>query len=611
MFLSNIIKLVVKNKKLGGRVSLIISEEIIRKVKESNDIVDIISENVKLKSSGRNYIGLCPFHHEKTPSFSVSKEKQIFRCFGCGEGGNVITFVMKYKNLDFIEAVKFLGERANIEINTEKSSSLKNKDVNEKIYKINVHAARYFFAQLRKNKNAMSYFLNRGISATTITKFGLGYAPEGWNNLLNFLKSKGYTELDMLNAGLITRSEKGTFYDRFRNRVMFPVFDYKGNVIGFGGRVLDDSKPKYLNSPETAVFKKGTNLFGLNFAIRNLKSRMIIIVEGYMDCIALHQYGITNVVASLGTALTSKQAKLLKRYAEKVIISYDADIAGQNATLRGLEILKNESFDIKVLTVPQGKDPDEFIRSNGTEAFLKLIDNALPLVDYKLKKIEENVDFNDADMLTRYVRDAALIIADLNPLEKDIYIKKIAEDRGIKEQSIYDLLNEEAQKNMKKTPDMNSMDNFGYKLYLEPSYIKAERSILKLMHTQKAVCEYVEQKYSKDSFLLESHKKIYELIKDNIELDLNEREKHIELMCNDIESSKEWIILLQLNLMYKNEDFIKFIDDCFKEIEKYRLEQLMEDTKNKIKELEKAGQLENSLKLTQELASIQERLSSL
>jgi DNA primase len=590
---------------------LIISEEIIQKVKDSNDIVDIISENVKLRRSGKNYIGLCPFHNEKTPSFSVSQEKQIFRCFGCGEGGNVITFIMKYKNLDFIEAVKYLAERANIEIKAENYSTIRNKDINEKLYKINIDAARYFFTQLKRNKNAVSYFLNRGISNATIKKFGLGYAPDGWDNLLKFLKHKGYSELDMLNAGLIIKSEKGTFYDRFRNRVIFPVFDYKGNVIGFGGRVLDDSKPKYLNSPETAIFKKGTNLFGLNFAIKNLKNKMIIIVEGYMDCISLHQYGITNVVASLGTALTSNQAKLLKRYANKIIIAYDADLAGQKATLRGLDILKNEDFDIKVLTVPKGKDPDEFIRTNGSEAFLNLIDNAIPLIDYKIKKIGEDIDFNDPNMLSKYIKNVALIIEDLNPLEKEIYIKKISETIGIKEQSIYDLLNKEMQNNTNKFLNMNSDYNFGYKLYREPSYIKAERSILKFMHINNTVYDYVEQNYSKDYLVLESHKKIYELIKEYINLDINEREKHIELMCNDIESSKEWINLLQIDLKYEEDGVTKFIDDCFKEIEKYRLEQKVIYIKNKIKEFEKNGQLEDSLKLTQELANIQEKISSL
>ena len=409
---------------------MIISEEIIQKVKESNDIVDIISENIKLKRTGRNYSGLCPFHNEKTPSFSVSQDKQIFKCFGCGEAGNVVSYVMKSRNMDFIEAIRFLAERAKIELQADNSKSIKERDVNEKLYKINAEAARFFFAKLRTNKNAMSYFTGRGISESTLKSFGLGFAPSSWNELMKFLKAKGYTELDMLNAGLIIKSQKEStkevFYDRFRNRVMFPVFDFKGKVIGFGGRVLDDSKPKYLNSPETAVFKKGTNLYGLNFALKNLKERMLIIVEGYMDCISLHQYGIKNAVASLGTALTPNQAKLLKRYTDKIIISYDADLAGQNATLRGLEILRVEDFDIRVLTVPQGKDPDEFIRSNGREAFLKLINDALPLIDYRIKKVREGVDFNKPKMLADYAKNAALIVTDLNPLQKDVYIKRIS-----------------------------------------------------------------------------------------------------------------------------------------------------------------------------------------
>lgn len=590
---------------------MIISEEIIQKVKDSSDIVDIISESVKLKKSGRNYIGLCPFHHEKTPSFSVSQDKQIFRCFGCGEGGNVITFIMKYKNLDFVESVKLLAERSNIEIETENSIESKNKQLYEKAYKINVEAARFFYSQLKQNKNALSYFLNRGISENTIRKFGLGYAPDGWSNLIRFLKYKGYTELDMLNAGLIIKSEKGTFYDRFRNRVMFPVFDYRGKVIGFGGRVLDDSKPKYLNSPETAVFKKGTNLFGLNYAIKNLQEKMIIIVEGYMDCISLHQQGITNVVASLGTALTPNQAKLLKRYVNKIIISYDADLAGQTATLRGLEILRNEDFDVKVLTVPHGKDPDEFVRSNGREAFAKLIDNALPLIDYRLKKIGENVNFNDPEMVAKYAKDSTLIVNELNPLQKDVYIKKISETTGIKEQSIYDLIRGETLKNGNKSSDVNILDNFGHKLYLEPAYMKAERSLLKLMHISNEACDYIINHCPEDEFILESHKKIYRLIKESLNMQLAERQKHIELMCNDLESSKEWVTLLELELIYDSDDVIKFIDDCYKELKKYRLEELMKNIKLKIKQYEKNGQLQDSLKLTQELVNIQKEISNL
>jgi DNA primase len=597
------------------RISLNIPDEIIQKIKDSNDIVDIVSEKVKLKRAGKYYTGLCPFHSEKSPSFTVTPDRQIYKCFGCGEGGNVITFIMKTRNMDFFEAVKLLGERANIQIETENTKTAKQKDANEKLYKINTEAARFFFAKLRTNKSAMSYFTGRGISENTLKSFGLGFAPSSWNELMKFLKSKGYTELDMLNAGLIIKSQKESakevFYDRFRNRVIFPVFDFKGKVIGFGGRVLDDSKPKYLNSPETAVFKKGTNLYGLNFAIKNLKERMLIIVEGYMDCISLHQYGITNVVASLGTALTPNQAKLLKRYADKIIISYDADLAGQNATLRGLEILRTEGFDIKVLTVPQGKDPDEFIRSNGSEAFLNLIKNALPLIEYRIKKVREGVDFNKPEMLADYAKNVALIVTDLNPLQKDIYIKGISQETGIKEEAIYELIKGEIQKNVNKTDNLNIVDNFGYKLYVDPVYLKAERSILKLIHEEKQVYDYFNEHFNEEVFILESHKKIFKLIADSIETDVNDRQKHIELKCDDIESSKEWINIIDLDLLNENSDYINFMEDCIKEIKKFKLEEAKKGIMIKIKQCETNGKLQDSLKLMQQLMNIEQQMTRL
>lgn len=403
-----------------------ISEEILEKIKSQNDIVDVISERVRLRKSGRNFTGLCPFHNEKTPSFSVSQEKQIYKCFGCGEAGNVISFVMKEKNLPFIEAVKYLANRANIPLemnNGEKSKSAKKKEL---LYRVNVEAAKFFFSNLMNNQNAKEYFLNRGIKEETIKKFGLGFANDSWNSLMFYLRKKGINDTLLEEAGLISvNKEKGSKYDRFRNRVIFPVFDYQGRVIGFGGRVLDDSKPKYLNSPETLVFQKGTNLYGLNFALKhNMSERYFVIVEGYMDLISLHQYGITNVVASLGTALTINQARLLKRYADKVIISYDADMAGQMATLRGLEILRTAGFDVRVLNIPQGKDPDEYVRSNGKEAFLKLINSAEPLIDYRMKKAEEGIDFKNSQSLILYAKRIMEIISDLDPVEKDVYIKK-------------------------------------------------------------------------------------------------------------------------------------------------------------------------------------------
>jgi DNA primase len=592
-----------------------IPDEIIQKIKDSNDIIDIVSEKVRLKRAGRYYTGLCPFHSEKTPSFTVTPDRQIYKCFGCGEGGNVITFIMKTRNLDFFEAVKYLGEKANINIETDNSRTAREKDVNEKLYKINTEAARFFFSRLQTSKDALAYFTERGISEKTLKSFGLGFAPSSWNELIRFLRAKGYTDLDMLNAGLIIKSQKETsrevFYDRFRNRVMFPVFDVRGRVIGFGGRVLDDSKPKYLNSPETPVFKKGINLYGLNFAVKNLKDRMLIIVEGYMDCISLHQYGITNVVASLGTALTPNQAKLLKRYADRIIISYDADLAGQNATLRGLEILRNEGFDIRVLTVPQGKDPDEYIRSNGREAFLKLINDALPLIDYRINKVKEGVDLKKPDMLAEYAKNAAMIVSELNPLQKDIYIKRISEETGIKEDAIYNLIRGEIQKNVNNVDEMNILDNFGQKLYVDPVYLKAERSILRLIYERRELYDYFSEQFNESEFILESHKKIYGLLTDSVDINQSIRQKHIELKCDDIESSKEWINIIELDLLNENEDYYKFINDCIKEIKKYKLEEVKKSIISKIKQHETKGQLQDSLKLTQQLMEIEQEMTRL
>ncbi|KEI08599.1 DNA primase [Clostridium sp. K25] len=588
-----------------------ISEEIIEKIKEQNNIVDVISESVKLKRTGRSFIGLCPFHNEKTPSFSVSEDKQIYKCFGCGEAGNVFTFVMKSRNLSFIEAVKYLGDKVNIHIedNDEKNKVHKNK--NDKLYKINVEAARYYFKNLQTSKEANDYFKKRGILNKTLRRFGLGYAPSGWHNIINFFKKKGYTELDLLNAGLIIKGKNNSLYDRFRNRVIFPVFDYKGRVIGFGGRVLDDSKPKYLNSPETDIFKKGTNLYGLNFAIKD-NNRTIIIVEGYMDCISLYQYGITNVVASLGTALTYDQAKLLKRYADKIIVSYDADFAGQNATMRGLKILKKQGFDLKVLDIPDGKDPDEFIKNHGKVAFMKLIDESLPLVDYEIKMAKYGLDITNEEMLMEYVNNACKIINKLNPIEKDIYIRKLSQETRLKEQAIYDLLNtnnkyyHESQKRYIK-------DNFGQKLYIEPAYMKTQRNLIKIMTSNIDNYRYIIDIVSEEDFIVNSHKKIFNLIKEEVDENIDNLEnisKYIEIKCDDIESSKEWIKIQQVQLDH-DIDYKGLVDAYIKEIKKFKLEESKEEIMKKIKYYEAQGLFEESLNLVKELEIIQNNIMAM
>jgi DNA primase len=582
-----------------------ISDDIIEKIKDQNDIVDVISESVKLRRAGRNYSGLCPFHHEKTPSFSVSSEKQIYKCFGCGEAGNVITFIMKLKNLPFIDAVKHLAERANITLELGEGSNKQVEDRKERLYKINVDAARYFFNNLVRYKNAVAYFKARGMGENTIKRFGLGYAPDNWSALLKFLKGKGYSELDIISAGLAIKNEKGNIYDRFRNRVIFPVFDYRGKVIGFGGRVLDDSKPKYLNSPETYVFNKGTNLYGLNFAIKSNINRTFIVVEGYMDCISLHQHGITNAVASLGTALTANQAKLMKRYADKVIISYDADLAGQAATVRGLDILRGEGFDVRVLTVPSGKDPDEYIRSNGKEAFHRLIENALPLIEYKIKKAGEGIKFNDNEMVIQYIKKVTEILADLDPVEKDVYIKKISEETKISEQAIYDLLSGEIVKNVNRVQQVNTADNFGQKLYVEPAYLKAERALLKLMLENDENFQHITKNMNEEALVLSEHKKIYNLIIEGRAQAVPSIEKYIENKCDDIESSREWINIITLSIIQGEYDTEKLLNDYINEVKKYKLEETKKEIMTRIKECEAKGLLEESIQLAQELVKIQ------
>ncbi|MBU6136210.1 DNA primase [Clostridium tertium] len=585
-----------------------ISEEILEKVKEQNDIVDVISESVRLKRSGRNFSGLCPFHNEKSPSFSVSQDKQIYKCFGCGESGNVITFVMKNKNMPFVEAVKYLADRVNITIESDKGRISPTAKKRELLYKVNVEAARFFYSNLRLTKEAKEYFLNRGIKEETIKRFGLGFAKDSWNNLLFHLRKLGFKDDLLLEAGLVSTSERtGNKYDRFRNRVIFPVFDYRGKVIGFGGRVLDDSKPKYLNSPETLVFQKGTNLYGLNFAIKSkMQERYFIIVEGYMDLITLHQYGITNVVASLGTALTTNQARLLRRYADKVIISYDADIAGQAATMRGLDILKDAGFDVRVLSIPQGKDPDEYVRSNGKDAFIKLINVAESLIDYRLKKAEEGINLKDSNDLVRYGKRVTEILASVNSIEKDVYIKKISENTGIREQTLYDLLSKEMTKNIKENDFMNNKEENGTKLYLEPAFIKAERSLMKLCLNEEYF-DYISQLINQDELILPEHKEIFSIIKEAKKGNINNIITFLESKCTNVKTIEE-IVKIKEHHVLIGKDNKKLIQDFIKQLDNYKLNQKLNELKRKQKVLESQGKIEESIQIAIELKNVNDQL---
>jgi len=398
-----------------------------------SDIVETVSRYVSLTRRGSNHVGLCPFHNEKTPSFSVSQDKQFFHCFGCGVGGDVISFVMRVENLDFPDAVRVLAERAGMTVpeNDAYEKSIRKK--RDRLHALMSDAGRHFHQALMSDigKNGLEYLQNRGLSIGTIRKFGAGFAPESWDYLIRAMSEKGYTKAELMEAGLAVSNKTGGIYDRFRNRVMFPIIDVRGNVIGFGGRVLGDGEPKYLNSPETPIFNKRKNLFALNYAKKS-DAQKIILAEGYMDVIALHQAGFDSAVASLGTSLTEEQARLIARYKNQAVIAYDADGAGQKAATRAIDILKSAGVDVKILRMAGAKDPDEFIKKFGRERFAKLIDNSEADVEYRLHSAKAGFDLEDDIGRIEYLKKAAKLLARVgSSIEREVYITRVAKETGV------------------------------------------------------------------------------------------------------------------------------------------------------------------------------------
>lgn len=419
------------------------SDELIDEIKSSNDIVDTISQYVTLKRSGRNFFGLCPFHKEKSPSFSVSPDKQIFHCFGCGVGGNVIHFVSKIENLDFRETLEFLAEKSGIELPTSENDQYsKRQFLKDKVFKINEETARFYHENLYKPnaKPAQEYVKTRKLNNSTLKSFLIGYSGT-YNELYKHLKQKGFNDEEILASSLVNKNEKGQFIDRFRNRLMIPIMDIRGKVIAFGGRVLDKSLPKYINSPENIVYSKGRNLFGLNIAKKGNLDK-IVIVEGYMDAISLYQRGITNVVASLGTALTEAQGRLLRKYAGQVIISYDSDAAGQAATMRGLEILKNLGCDVRILQMEGAKDPDEYVIKYGSGGFNLLIEKAISLVEFRIKVLKNKFNLENTNDKIKFLQEIAKILVGVeSQIELEIQIDNISRSYSISKEAIYAEIN--------------------------------------------------------------------------------------------------------------------------------------------------------------------------
>jgi len=422
------------------------SEALIEEIREHNDIVDVISEFVDLKKRGKNFVGLCPFHAEKTPSFTVNPEAQMFYCFGCGVGGNVFNFVMKYHGLNFYDAVKTLAEKAGIQIQTEKKFIPAKKGHREldALYRINNLTAKFYHAVLNSRKlgaPGQLYIKKRGYNDGTVKKFMLGYAPGEWDMLCSFLLKKGFKEQELIEAGVGLKSRLGRLIDRFRNRLMFPIWDYRGKIIGFGGRILDGGEPKYLNSPETVLFHKGKVLYGLHAAVPEIrKNDFVIVFEGYTDVLTAQQNGIGNVVASLGTAFTEEHGRLLRRYTRNVVIAYDADAAGMAATLRGMEVLSQCGCRVSVVDLPEGTDPDEYIRNHGREAFLDLVKRkTLSLVEYKLHKVCKEFNINSISGRISAVNEMLPVLAKINSrVEQDAYINLVSKKLFISPEAIKD-----------------------------------------------------------------------------------------------------------------------------------------------------------------------------
>lgn len=469
-----------------------VPSEFIDELVARSDIVDVVSDYVRLTQKGGSYWGLCPFHGEKTASFHVVPDRQLYHCFGCGKGGGVISFVMEMENLPYLDALRLLAKRANLEF--------PEGDVDEtarrrrgRLLALNKEAARYFHSQLWSpiGEEGLNYLRRRGLSKGTLTRFGLGYAPESWDSLINTMTQKGFSKSDLLEAGLAVSNKKGGIYDRFRDRVMFPIIDLRGDVIGFGGRVLGDGTPKYLNSPDTPVFNKSRNLFALNLA-KNTKLGRIVLTEGYMDTISLYQAGFDCAVASLGTSLTADHAKLLSRFTKEVVICYDSDQAGVQAADRAIPLLEKTGLKVRVLRVTGAKDPDEYIKTYGPEAFGRLLDRSENYMEYNLDQLESKYDLNDPVQKAEYARAAAEMLARLDsPVEQEVFAAQVSQRTGVGKDAVLQEIKQARNRSLRAakrkqdrrdlTP-LNQIQPRDRQLrYDNPRSARAEEGILRLL----------------------------------------------------------------------------------------------------------------------------------
>jgi len=542
------------------------TDEIKEEIRSANDIVDVISQYVTLKRSGRNFFGLCPFHKEKSPSFSVSPDRQYFHCFGCNKGGDVFTFISEIERISFKETIELLAERAGIALPaTENSEFNKNKYLKDRMYKINSASAIFYHERLYKPlaKIAQDYVKTRKLDNNTLKAFKIGYSGE-YNELYKHLKAAGFKDNEILATGLVNKTEKGDFLDRFRKRLMFPIMDVSGRVIAFGGRKLEKNEKlaKYINSNENLVYSKKKHLFALNLA-KQSNSKKIILVEGYMDAISLYQRGITNVTASLGTALTEEQGRLLRKYSEQVILSYDSDSAGQEAILRALNILDKQGCDARVLQMEGAKDPDEFVIKYGSGRFNLLVDNAISLVEFKIKMLKQKYNLENANDKIKFLKELTGVLSGVeNKIEREIYVDKISNLYNISKEAIYAEINKNLYKSRNEKTLTKSIPKKINSNVVSEAVLKREKMILYLLinHFEDAY-EPIVTNIMPDDFKSEINKKIFQII---LESTVESSDKVLQLISNvedeEIQSNVSEILVTD----YGIESVKKCIEDVIK-----------------------------------------------
>ncbi|MCR4926294.1 MAG: DNA primase [Clostridiales bacterium] len=555
-----------------------LSDEFLDELRSKADIEQVISSYVNLKRAGKNLVGLCPFHNEKTPSFSVSTDKQLYHCFGCGASGNVINFIKEIENLDFYDAVKFLCDRYSIQMptdNVDNSLSIKKQRIKE----INRAAAKFFYKTLlsQEGKECLDYLLNRGITKETIQHFGLGYAPESWHSLINYMQDKGYSKQELLEAGLARKSEKNNsvnYYDNFRNRMMIPLIDTSGNVLAFSGRVLDDSKPKYINTSDTLVYKKSEQLFALNFA-KNKNNGKLILAEGGMDVIALHQAGFTTAVASFGTALTQEQARLISRYADEVILIYDTDEAGQKAIQKAIKIFLQTGIKIRVPKLTGGKDPDEIIRKFGAERFKGMLEGAMNDTEYKILNEREKYDLSTSDGKLNFLQAVTDILAQLNnPIECDIYAGKLSQELDVSKdallQQISKLKRKKSNTAAKERFNLVKKDIQGYNDKVNPERslsIKGTKAEEEIIVTLLKSPDYLSkgEPIMADDFITEFNKRVFEIVSERIN---QGKSTDLFYMSQELsEQERNRLVALQAEMGNFDND-IEYYNSCIEVIKK-------------------------------------------